>query len=1028
MTADLGLLHGALSSGKLPRDRNAGPLRASGKSGNGRWDTDHAIGHNAGNRGCKEKPDTAPNGVGQQSGPERYVEQETCADGSKSREDRKEYNCHQHLDVPPRLEHGSASRAAMSKLRRNRDQTESFPGCRLWTAITLVVALAFPAASVAETAALKLDLTLFQPGDLCGAGPADADVVLAEFVASSKPSSAGQDVAPPHDDTVEVSQNPAVHPDNPAMAREHAALLALVPLADVTHTAIADGGWFEASTWQAGAIPTAGARVLIPTGVAITYDGQSDVPLKTLRVDGTLRFDPHQNSRIVIDTLVVSPVGRLEIGTAAVPVDPDVLVEVLIAGEGDIDVAWDPMLLSRGVVSHGAVEIHGARKTPFLKVGVVPVRADRDIVLATAPEGWRVGDRLVVTGTLKQGWAWDNVAKIVRHYPSQDEVVTITAIDGARISFDPPLRFTHAVPRADLAAYVANTTRNILFASLEGEATPVARRGHVMFMHSDAIDVRYAAFDHLGRTDKSREAFDVTALPEVTATSNIKGRYSLHLHKTGLTDLTKPVMIVGNSVFKSPGWGFVHHSANSAFVDNVAFDIFGAAYAAEDGDETGIWLRNIAIRAQGYSPGDYSAKTGVERHDNGRTGDGFFFAGRLVEAAENVAANTTHGFVWMHRSAPSSPAAVTTHQPAIAYGKVKIEPDDPPIQGFRDNEAFGTEIGIIVIKANSEQGHDVRSVLKGFLNWETKRAVDISYTGHYTLLDFDLKATVGKEFFAPAEGVRFGTNAFDIVMNDTRMDGFPVGVIMEEGHTYPIDEAEIGFALIDLKTRNVGEDVRSLSDARYRRLVSADLSEGELETIPMPLTIKKDEDVRLWADKRDSIGATHRQKPGDVQTIYAELVPALLQYTGYRTAADGTRIALVPDLVADRATGKLKMQSFLVTLDISERDLTSWGAANLGPFDPSNQAPVAVDDLVATGADMPVRLELTANDADPEAAAVTVAALTNPTYGEVITAPDKQLIYRPDPGFFGTDMFTYWATDGAGNYAPATVRVEVQAP
>ena len=65
---------------------------------------------------------------------------------------------------------------------------------------------------------------------------------------------------------------------------------------------------------------------------------------------------------------------------------------------------------------------------------------------------------------------------------------------------------------------------------------------------------------------------------------------------------------------------------------------------------------------------------------------------------------------------------------------------------------------------------------------------------------------------------------------------------------------------------------------------------------------------------------------------------------------------------------------------------------------------------------------------DAQAAAVTVAALTNPTYGEVITAPDKQLIYRPDPGFFGTDMFTYWATDGAGNYAPATVRVEVQAP
>jgi Bacterial Ig domain/G8 domain len=916
----------------------------------------------------------------------------------------------------------------MAKLRRNRDQTESLPSCRLWAAVILLVALAFPTTNVAETAALEPDLALFQPGDLCGAFTSDADVVLAEFVASSNPSKDGLDALSLHDGTEEMPQNPAVHPDNPAMAREHAAMLALVPLADVTHTAIADGGWFEVSTWQAGAIPTAGARILIPSGVAVTYDGQSDVPLKTLRVDGTLRFDPHQNSRIVIDTLVVSPVGRLEIGTAAVPVDPDLLVEVLIAGEGDIDVALDPMLLSRGVVSHGAVEIHGARKTAFLKVGDVPVRGDRDMVLETAPEGWRVGDRLVLTGTVKQGWAWDNVAKIVRHYPSQDEVVTITAIDGAKISFDPPLRFTHAVPRADLAAYVANTTRNILFASLEGEATPIARRGHVMFMHNDAVDVRYAAFDHLGRTDKSREAFDVTALPEVTATSNIKGRYSLHLHKTGLTDLTKPVMIVGNSISDSPGWGLVHHSANSAFVDNVAFDIFGAAYAAEDGDETGIWLRNIAIRAQGYSPGDYSAKTGVERHDNGRTGDGFFFAGRLVEAAENIAANTTHGFVWMHRSAPSSPAAVTIHQPVIAYGMLNIEPDDPPIQGFRDNEAFGTEIGIIVIKANSEQGHDVRSVLKGFLNWETKRAVDISYTGHYTLLDFDLKATVGEEYFAPAEGVRFGTNAFDIVMNNTRMEGFPVGVILEEGHTYAIDEADIGFALIDLMTRDVGEDIRSLSDARYRRLISADLSEGDVETVQMTPTITKDEDLRLWADKRDSIGATHRQKPGDVQTIYAERVPTLLQYTGYRTAADGTRIALVPDLVADRATGKLKMQSFIVTLDISESELASWGSANLGPYDPANLAPVAVDDLVATGADMPVRLDLAANDADPEGSAVTVAALTNPTHGEVITAPDKQLIYRPDPGFSGTDMFTYWATDGAGNYAPATVRVEVQAP
>ena len=34
--------------------------------------------------------------------------------------------------------------------------------------------------------------------------------------------------------------------------------------------------------------------------------------------------------------------------------------EIVIANNGDIDVSWDPTLVSRGVISHGAVEIHGA--------------------------------------------------------------------------------------------------------------------------------------------------------------------------------------------------------------------------------------------------------------------------------------------------------------------------------------------------------------------------------------------------------------------------------------------------------------------------------------------------------------------------------------------------------------------------------------------------------------------------------------------------------------------------------------------
>ena len=820
----------------------------------------------------------------------------------------------------------------------------------------------------------------------------------------------------------------AVHPDNPAMAREHMALLDLVSLSDVTDTAVASGSWFVGTTWQSGSVPGPQARLLIPADMTVTYDGKSDAPLKTLRVDGELRFAPDQDSRMVIDTLVVAPAGRLEIGTSVDPVAPDVRIEILISGDGDIDMGWDPLLLSRGVISHGEVEIHGAVRTPFLKVAAAPLQGADVLVLATPPKGWRVGDRLVVTGTRKRGWAWDNETQTLLNHPSQDEVVTITALEGDRVSIDRPLMFNHDAPRADLAAYVANLTRNIVFASLGGDQTPLAQRGHVMFMHSDRVDVAHAAFNDLGRTDKSREAFDITALPDVTPTSNIKGRYSVHLHKTGMANQETPATVTGCVVIGSPGWGYVHHSSHADFVDNVAFGVFGAAFAAEDGDETGLWLRNIAIRSLGFDRGQDAAKRGVERHDNGRTGDGFFFAGRLVEAAENVAANTTHGFVWMTRSAPSAPTLPTLHQPEIAYGKPVVDPEVPPIQGFRDNEAFCTDIGLMVIKKNPSQGHDVRSVLDGFVNWETFRGVDISYSGHYTLLDFDLIGTVSQGYFAADAGMEFGTNTFDIVMNRVRLERFPIGIRMVQGSTFAVAESEIGFVLIDIEAQGVPQLIESSSMARYRLLTTSDLLANEIAAFPRTTVIRSNEDLPLWMDTTDSLGRTARQHPGDAQTINRWEVADLVRSTGYFTAPDGRTLALVPDFIADRATGTLMKHSVPVTLDIADAELQSWGAAYHGTYDPENTGPVARDDRAETTVGKSLTIEPLANDSDPEGAELTLQGTTDPRHGDLVVKADGRLLYRPHPGYAGPDQFTYWAADGAGNFAPASVDIEVVSP
>src|SRR5262245_24265168 len=141
------------------------------------------------------------------------------------------------------------------------------------------------------------------------------------------------------------------HADDPDMAAEHAALLNLVPRSEATFVAVKDGSWFDPATWYGGKIPDAGAKVLIPEAISVKYDGVSDTSLFTVRVDGKLQFATDHNTRMEVDTLVVAKTGLLQVGTAEHPVENGVTADIVIANNGPIDVNWDPMLLSRGIIS-----------------------------------------------------------------------------------------------------------------------------------------------------------------------------------------------------------------------------------------------------------------------------------------------------------------------------------------------------------------------------------------------------------------------------------------------------------------------------------------------------------------------------------------------------------------------------------------------------------------------------------------------------------------------------------------------------
>jgi hypothetical protein len=823
------------------------------------------------------------------------------------------------------------------------------------------------------------------------------------------------------------------HPDDSGMALDHARLLGLAPRSESTHVAVRNGEWFDPDTWHQGRIPGEDAKAFIPKGLTVTYDGQSAASLFTLRVDGELNFATDADTRMIIDTLVAAPSGRLEIGTAEAPVEAGVSTEILIADNGDINVGWDPSLLSRGIVSHGSVEIHGAEKTAFLKVAAAPMAGQSVIRLAEAPEGWRPGDALVLTGTHKQGWAADDRRGLI-HRESQDEEVTIASIDGATVRLEQALRYNHDAPRADLAAYVSNMSRNVTVASENGADTAVHHRGHAMFMHSDDVDVRYAAFDDLGRTDKSRPAADVATFARIESDSNVKGRYSLHLHKTGTEDQEHPAIAVGNAVSGSPGWGFTHHSSHAEFTENVSFDVFGAGFAAEDGDETGIWLRNLAIRSEGIGYGDWTAKESgdVDRHDNGRTGDGFFFAGRLVEATENVAANTTNGFVWMHRSAPSQPLTKNLHQPEVGHGAEKVSVSTSVIQGFHDNEAFGTHTGIIVIKANPAQNHDVRTVLDGFTNWETAEGVNLSYTAHYTLKNIDL--LYGSAFVHGAgTGVTIGDNAFDLVFNGVKARGFAVGANLDNiGTSFSTDDFEN--ILIDADFTGVRTHYVGYNPARHRILTSDDLTPGRLGfEMRGDRVLSMEEDFRFDGTKSDSIGTRDRHFDGDRQVLgFNYEIADLLATDGYYRTADGRKVMLIEDFVADRATGELMKFAHVVTLQLSDSEIQNiWqtnqrgGPVYNGVITLGGSAPVVWNDSASTGFGRDITIDVLSNDRDPEGNTLRVDGLSDPIHGDVRLRDDGRLLYSPERGFSGVDSFNYWATDGNGNFSKAVVTIDV---
>jgi hypothetical protein len=329
------------------------------------------------------------------------------------------------------------------------------------------------------------------------------------------------------------------------------ASLHLVPRRAVTHIALWDGDWNDPKTWYRGQIPSEGARVLIPDGVHVQIGALLETRIFTLRVDGELEFATDVDSRIVFDTLVVTPTGSLLIGTELDPVPESVTVDLLIADNGTLDPAWDPARLSRGIVSHGQTIIHGTARTQVVSITESVRAGDSALSLGAVPEDWQIGDTIVIASPAQTSGAGNAEARV------------IADLDAETVYFDEPLFSDHLCP-VGRPCEVFNLARSISIETEHAHRVRIGDRGHILLAGSREISMRFAELHELGRPEAATDERRDTGNGHTRL--RWQGRHPLQIIRDGQA-IDATALVGGNTYWRSPGQAVALHTGAPASAD-----------------------------------------------------------------------------------------------------------------------------------------------------------------------------------------------------------------------------------------------------------------------------------------------------------------------------------------------------------------------------------------------------------------------------------------------------------------------------
>jgi hypothetical protein len=233
------------------------------------------------------------------------------------------------------------------------------------------------------------------------------------------------------------------------------------------------------------------------------------------------------------------------------------------------------------------------------------------------------GAKLTLTHAVQDDWKPDDeiVVTSTDYLPEHSEVAKIASVDGATVTLNKPLEFTHNTTEYDVGANIGASTFRTAIEATDGGKSPMlgkaeTRAAVALLTRSIRIvsegDTARETFDQATARDPhymyggqtvARQGFQQLQIQGVEfkqlGQGGLLGRYPVHFHEA--RRVPADTYVIDSSVNESmTRWFVIHSTLGVTLARNVGWKSIGHGYFLEDATETDNKLySNIGIFARG---------------------------------------------------------------------------------------------------------------------------------------------------------------------------------------------------------------------------------------------------------------------------------------------------------------------------------------------------------------------------------------------------------------------------------------------